>query len=116
ERVVTVWAAGWRGRALALPLVIEIAYDVVLQAVYVKSLIDIASGRTAGWNYVPRETVPQPALDHSPCSAASCSPPPSSTPAGSRRSPPSSRATPSSTRLSRSPSSSHDDGRKPHQK
>jgi biofilm PGA synthesis N-glycosyltransferase PgaC len=64
ERVVTVWAAGWRGRALALPLVIEIAYDVVLQAVYVKSLIDIASGRTAGWNYVPRETVPQPALDH----------------------------------------------------
>ena len=55
ERVVTVWAAGWRGRAIALPLVIEIGYDVVLQAVYVKSLFDIATGRAAGWNYVPRE-------------------------------------------------------------
>ena len=39
---------------LALPLVIEIAYDLVLQAVYVKSLFDIATGRAAGWNYVPR--------------------------------------------------------------
>jgi poly-beta-1,6-N-acetyl-D-glucosamine synthase len=62
ERVVTVWAAGWKARLLALPLVIEIAYDLVLQAVYVKSLVDIASGRKAGWNYVPREAVPQPAL------------------------------------------------------
>ncbi len=57
ERVVTVWAAGWRGRAIALPLVIEIAYDLVLQAVYVRSLFDIATGRAAGWNYVPREAV-----------------------------------------------------------
>ena len=55
ERVVTVWGAGWWGRLLALPLVIEIGYDLVLQAVYVKSLFDIASGRRAGWNYVPRE-------------------------------------------------------------
>ena len=59
ERVVTVWPIGWRGRALAFPLVIEIAYDLVLQAVYVKSLIDIATGRSAGWNYVPREAVAQ---------------------------------------------------------
>ena len=57
ERVVTVWAAGWRGRALAAPLVIELGYDLVLQAVYVKSLIDIATGRASGWNYVPREPV-----------------------------------------------------------
>jgi poly-beta-1,6-N-acetyl-D-glucosamine synthase len=55
ERVVTVWRAGWRGRLVALPLVIEIGYDLVLQAVYVKSLFDIASGRRSGWNYVPRE-------------------------------------------------------------
>jgi cellulose synthase/poly-beta-1,6-N-acetylglucosamine synthase-like glycosyltransferase len=55
ERVVTVWPAGWRARLIALPLFIEIAYDLFLQAVYVKSLIDIASGRSAGWNYVPRE-------------------------------------------------------------
>ncbi len=57
ERVVTVWPAGWRGRLLAAPLVIEIGYDLVLQAVYVKSLIDIATGRASGWNYVPREAV-----------------------------------------------------------
>jgi poly-beta-1,6-N-acetyl-D-glucosamine synthase len=57
ERVVTVWSAGWRGRALALPLAVEVAYDVLLQAVYVKSLYDIVTGRSAGWNYVPREAV-----------------------------------------------------------
>src|SRR3954447_1819408 len=50
ERVVTVWRAGWRARLIAFPLVIEVAYDIVQQAVYVKSLIDIASGRSAGWN------------------------------------------------------------------
>jgi len=61
ERVVTVWAGGWRGRALALPLFIEIGYDLVLQAVYVKSLFDIATGRRAGWNYVPRQAIPQEA-------------------------------------------------------
>jgi cellulose synthase/poly-beta-1,6-N-acetylglucosamine synthase-like glycosyltransferase len=55
ERVVTVWPAGWRARLLALPLVIEIGYDLFLQVVYVKSIVDIASGREAGWNYVPRE-------------------------------------------------------------
>ena len=62
ERIVTIWPIGWRGRALAFPLVIELAYDLVLQAVYVKSLIDIATGRTAGWNYVPREAVPREAV------------------------------------------------------
>jgi hypothetical protein len=59
ERIVTVWAVGWRGRAIALPLVIELAYDYVQQVVYVKSLIDAATGRAAGWNYVPREQVPE---------------------------------------------------------
>jgi cellulose synthase/poly-beta-1,6-N-acetylglucosamine synthase-like glycosyltransferase len=64
ERVVTVWSAGWRARLLALPLVIELAYDFVQQVIYVKSLIDIASGRKAGWNYVPREVVPErPAIE-----------------------------------------------------
>jgi len=59
ERVVTVWSVGWRGRLLAVPLVVEIAYDLVLQAVYVTSLFAIAAGREAGWNYVPREAVAQ---------------------------------------------------------
>jgi cellulose synthase/poly-beta-1,6-N-acetylglucosamine synthase-like glycosyltransferase len=62
ERVVTVWAAGWRARLLALPLVIEIGYALVMQAVYVKSIFDIASGREAGWNYVPREMAPREAV------------------------------------------------------
>jgi poly-beta-1,6-N-acetyl-D-glucosamine synthase len=62
ERVVTVWASGSRGRALAAPLLIELGYDLVLQAVYVKSLIDIAAGRAAGWNDVPREAAPRQAV------------------------------------------------------
>jgi biofilm PGA synthesis N-glycosyltransferase PgaC len=57
--VVTVWAIGWRGRALAAPLVIELAYDLLLQIIFIKSLIDIAIGRKAGWNYVPREAAVQ---------------------------------------------------------
>ena len=44
---------------IAAPLVIEIAYDLMLQAVFVKSLIDIATGRSAGWNYVPQQAVAQ---------------------------------------------------------
>lgn len=54
ERVVTVWRAGWAGRWLALPLFIELAYDLFLQAVFVKSILDIAIGREAGWNNVTR--------------------------------------------------------------
>ncbi len=57
ERVVTAWPAGWTGRLIALPLVIEIGYDLVLQVVYLKSLVDIATGRASGWNYVPRPVV-----------------------------------------------------------
>ncbi len=32
ERLVTVWAAGWRGRALAAPVVIELGYALFLQS------------------------------------------------------------------------------------
>ena len=42
----TVWDGGWRARLLAAPLVIELAYDWFLQMVYVKSLLDIALGRS----------------------------------------------------------------------
>ena len=55
ERVVTVWAVGWPGRLLAAPIVIELGYVVVLQVVFVTSLVQIATGRRAGWNYVPRQ-------------------------------------------------------------
>jgi cellulose synthase/poly-beta-1,6-N-acetylglucosamine synthase-like glycosyltransferase len=56
ERVVTVWDGGWRARLLAAPLVIELGYDWVLQLVYVKSLVDIALGRSKQWSHVRVET------------------------------------------------------------
>ena len=50
ERTVTVWPGGWRARLLAAPLLIELAYAIVLQLVYVESLIDIALGHSKHWN------------------------------------------------------------------
>jgi cellulose synthase/poly-beta-1,6-N-acetylglucosamine synthase-like glycosyltransferase len=54
ERLVTAWSTGRRGRLLAFPLVIELAYDVFLQAVFVRSLIDIALRREAQWGTAAR--------------------------------------------------------------
>jgi cellulose synthase/poly-beta-1,6-N-acetylglucosamine synthase-like glycosyltransferase len=54
ERLATVWSTGRRGRILALPMVIEMAYDVFLQAVFVRSLIDIALRREAHWGTAAR--------------------------------------------------------------
>ena len=54
ERVVTVWRAGWTARLLALPIVIELAYALFLQAVFVASIIDMLTGREATWNNVTR--------------------------------------------------------------
>jgi cellulose synthase/poly-beta-1,6-N-acetylglucosamine synthase-like glycosyltransferase len=56
ERLVTVWAVGWRGRLVAAPIAIELAYAMFLQVCFVVSLLQIAAGRQAGWNYVPRPT------------------------------------------------------------
>jgi cellulose synthase/poly-beta-1,6-N-acetylglucosamine synthase-like glycosyltransferase len=50
ERTVTVWSGGWRARLLALTLLIELGYAAFLQAVYVHSLFDIATGRSKSWN------------------------------------------------------------------
>jgi cellulose synthase/poly-beta-1,6-N-acetylglucosamine synthase-like glycosyltransferase len=59
ERIVTAWPAGWRGRLLAIPLLPELLYDLFLDAVYVKGVVDISLGRTATWKHVapshPRE-------------------------------------------------------------
>ncbi len=49
ERVVTVWRGGLASVAIASVLVIEFAYDVLQQAVYVKCLSDMLLGRTARW-------------------------------------------------------------------
>jgi len=59
ERIVTVAAQGWRGVLLAAPLVLELGYSLILQAVYIGSLIDIASGRKPEWNTVVREATTQ---------------------------------------------------------
>ena len=48
ERLVTVWRAGWRGRALAAPMFPELGYAVFLQACFVTSIGQILLGRKAG--------------------------------------------------------------------
>ena len=58
ERLVTVWRAGWRGRALAAPMFPELGYAAFLQACFVTSIGQIFRGRKADWNYVPRPAVP----------------------------------------------------------
>ena len=61
ERVTTVWRAGWKARGLAALLFVELGYDMFLQAVYVKSLLDIATGQAREWNHVDSS---QPAEAH----------------------------------------------------
>ncbi|MDQ0822760.1 cellulose synthase/poly-beta-1,6-N-acetylglucosamine synthase-like glycosyltransferase [Arthrobacter sp. V4I6] len=58
ERVVTVWKGGWRARLLALSLFPELFFDMILNIVYVKGIIDIALGRTANWKHLTHETAP----------------------------------------------------------
>jgi cellulose synthase/poly-beta-1,6-N-acetylglucosamine synthase-like glycosyltransferase len=52
ERVATVWRGGWQARLLALALVPELLYDMFLNIVYVKGIIDITVGRRADWKHV----------------------------------------------------------------
>jgi hypothetical protein len=54
ERLVTVWAAGWRARLLTAPIVIELGFALFLQFCFLTSLAQIGSGKKADWNYVPR--------------------------------------------------------------
>jgi glycosyltransferase involved in cell wall biosynthesis len=54
ERVVTVWHGGWRARLLAATLFPELGYDMVLDAVFVKSIVDITLNRTRSWGHVER--------------------------------------------------------------
>ncbi|WP_017935486.1 glycosyltransferase family 2 protein [Nocardioides sp. Iso805N] len=58
ERIVTAWRAGWPGRAVAFPIVLELGYAVFLQVCFVTSFVQIMVGRKAGWNDVPRPTAP----------------------------------------------------------
>ena len=52
ERVVTVWKGGWKARLLALTLFPELFFDLFLDAVFVKGVIDISLGRDAAWKHV----------------------------------------------------------------
>ncbi|HEX6888192.1 MAG TPA: glycosyltransferase family 2 protein [Candidatus Nanopelagicales bacterium] len=49
ERAVTAWAAGWRGRLVAMALIPELLYDLFLDAVYVWGLVQITLARGAQW-------------------------------------------------------------------
>jgi cellulose synthase/poly-beta-1,6-N-acetylglucosamine synthase-like glycosyltransferase len=52
ERVITVWAGGWRARILAVTLIPELCYDVFLQVVFMRSLLDIVLDRAGVWGHV----------------------------------------------------------------
>ncbi|MGY1715255.1 glycosyltransferase [Geodermatophilus sp. SYSU D01106] len=52
ERLVTVRRGGPRAVLLALPLVVELAYDLFIQAVFLRSLLDVVRRREATWHHV----------------------------------------------------------------
>jgi cellulose synthase/poly-beta-1,6-N-acetylglucosamine synthase-like glycosyltransferase len=52
ERLVTVWRGGRRARLVALPLLVELVYDLVIQAVFVRSLVELLRRREATWHHV----------------------------------------------------------------
>lgn len=56
ERVVTVWAGGWRARLLAVFVIPELLFDLFLDIVFVKGIIDSATRRTASWGHVEHGT------------------------------------------------------------
>ena len=49
------WDGGWKARVLAALLFPELAYDLFLDVVYVKGIIDITFARHAEWGHVPHE-------------------------------------------------------------
>ncbi|QNS06267.1 glycosyltransferase family 2 protein [Streptomyces xanthii] len=49
ERTLTVRRLGWRASLLAAPLVPELLYDAFRQAVFLRSLLDLALRREARW-------------------------------------------------------------------
>lgn len=52
ERVATVWKGGWRARLLAATLFPELLFDMFLNVVYVKGIVDSALDRQAAWKHV----------------------------------------------------------------
>lgn len=58
ERVITVWSGGRRARALAVPLIPELLYDLFLQSVFVTSLVNITLGRYQSWGQLQKPPGP----------------------------------------------------------
>jgi cellulose synthase/poly-beta-1,6-N-acetylglucosamine synthase-like glycosyltransferase len=54
ERVVTVWRGGWPARLLALTVIPELMFDMFLNVVYVKGIIDMSAGREASWKHLAK--------------------------------------------------------------
>ena len=52
ERVVTVWKGGPQARLLALTLFPELIFDMYLNIIFVKGILDIALGQEADWKHV----------------------------------------------------------------
>ena len=59
ERLVSVWKAGWKGRILAALLIPELTYDMFLNAIFIKSLFDIAFNRSATWGHIDSAHTPE---------------------------------------------------------
>ena len=58
DRVVSAWRGGWKARILAALLFPELAYDLFLDVVYVKGIVDITFARRAEWGHVPQKAAP----------------------------------------------------------
>lgn len=54
ERVVTAWHGGWRARSLAVTVLPELAFDMFLNVVYLKAIVDITLARRTTWSHVVR--------------------------------------------------------------
>lgn len=52
ERLVSVWAGGWRARLLAMLLIPELCYALYLDVVFLKGVWDISTRRQAEWKHV----------------------------------------------------------------
>lgn len=61
ERVATVWKGGWRARLLALTLFPELFFDMVLNVVFVKGIVDMSLGQQADWKHLTKGPRSDPA-------------------------------------------------------
>ncbi|KHL02440.1 glycosyltransferase family 2 protein [Sinomonas humi] len=57
ERVVTVWKGGWAARLLAATILPELLFDMFLNVVYVKGILDITRGQKATWKHLAKSKV-----------------------------------------------------------